>query len=133
MEFERAGKEWLTEQEKEDWEKLAKYRTEVLKLLEEARQRKEIGSSLEAAVLFQYAEEDEPTVNRFREFLPELFIVSQVQLQRGPQTRFEVQKASGTKCMRCWQFKEDVGKHASYPNVCIRCAKVLDQFMVGKT
>jgi isoleucyl-tRNA synthetase len=131
-EFEKEQKEWLTEAEKEDWLKLAEYRESVLKLLEEARQRKEIGSSLEASVLVEYPTAEETIVKRFETFLPELFIVSQVEIRSADQRKFEIRKAQGEKCMRCWQIRTDVGKNHSYPGVCLRCADVLEQLMVGK-
>jgi isoleucyl-tRNA synthetase len=128
-EFDQPGSELLNQQEKEDWVKLAAYRDTVLKLMEEARQRKDIGSSLEAAVLFQFTKEDEPTVRRFEKFLPDLFIASQVILQPGNETHFEVSRAQGEKCLRCWQIKTDVGQDPDYPSVCARCAAVLHQLV----
>ncbi|HJZ12212.1 MAG TPA: zinc finger domain-containing protein, partial [Acidobacteriota bacterium] len=65
-------------------------------------------------------------------FLPDLFIVSSVQLREGSETKFEVRKAQGQKCQRCWQIKSDIGSNPSYPMVCRRCGDVLDQLMVGK-
>jgi isoleucyl-tRNA synthetase len=131
-EFERVENHWLNETEIEDWTKLANYREQVLKLMEEARQRKEIGSSLEGDVLFEYKSDEEAVVKQFERFLPELFIASQVELRQGQETKFEVRKAKGTKCMRCWQIKKDVGINPNYSNVCGRCAAVLDQLLVEK-
>lgn len=132
VEFEEIQTGWLSEAEMDDWTKLANYREQVLKLMEEARQRKEIGSSLEGDVLFQYKPEEESIVKRFESFLPDLFIASKVELCQGPETRFEVRKAEGTKCMRCWQIKLDVGSQSSYPDVCARCADVLNQLAAEK-
>ncbi|MCI0602035.1 isoleucine--tRNA ligase [bacterium] len=130
-EFETTVRDWLTEEEKKEWEKLAEYRDAVLKLLEEARQRKEIGSSLEAEVICQFAEEEKPIVEKYENFLAELFIVSRVRVNFGTETRFEVRRSEGEKCQRCWQIKMDVGANPAYPNVCGRCAEVLDQLQVG--
>ncbi|HSP06839.1 MAG TPA: class I tRNA ligase family protein, partial [Acidobacteriota bacterium] len=123
---------WLSEEDRGHWEKVAQYRETVLKLMEEARQRKEIGSSLEAKVLFEYAPAEEATVRRFENLLPDLFIASQVQLKPGPETRFSVVPAGGRKCQRCWQIREDVGSRAGSENVCARCAGVLDRLTVDQ-
>lgn len=128
-EFKLEHKEYLSEQEKQEWTKLAECREQVLKLMEEARQRKEIGSSLEAGVFFQYKKEDEATVRKYEKFLPDLFIASQVFLQSGDETRFEIRKAEGEKCLRCWQIKPEVGKNPADPSVCNRCAAVLTQLV----
>src|SRR5262249_52264301 len=53
-EFQKVRNDWLSSEEKIDWERLAQYREEVLKLMEESRQRKEIGASLESEVVFHY-------------------------------------------------------------------------------
>jgi isoleucyl-tRNA synthetase len=128
-EFELSQKEYLREQEKSEWSMLASYREQVLKLMEEARQRKEIGSSLDAAVVFQYRKEEESLIRKYERFLPDLFISSQVILQPGEETRFEIRKAEGQKCLRCWQIKPEVGTIPDYPDVDKRCADVLAQLV----
>lgn len=130
-EFETSSRDWLTEDEKKEWEQLAEYRDTVLKLLEEARQRKEIGSSLEAEVLCRFPEQQRNFAEKYAGFFADLFIVSKTTVEFGAETRFEVKRTDGEKCQRCWQIKKDVGKNAVYPNVCGRCAVVLDQLQVG--
>ena len=80
----------------------------------------------------EYPSGEEATVKRFEDFLPDLFIVSQVEIRKADERRFEIRKARGEKCMRCWQIKTDVGKNPSYPGVCMRCSEILDQLMVEK-
>ncbi|MGH9857637.1 MAG: class I tRNA ligase family protein, partial [Acidobacteriota bacterium] len=131
-EFGTSVRDWLTEEEKKEWEKLAEYRDSVLKLLEEARQRKEIGSSLEAEVVCRFPEEQRAVVEKYADFFADLFIVSKTTTEFGPDAQFVVRKTDGEKCQRCWQIKNDVGKNSAYPNVCARCADVLDQLSVGQ-
>ena len=38
-----------------------------------------------------------------------------------------VQRAAGTKCVRCWRVTEDVGYSTRYPGVCARCVQVLHE------
>lgn len=123
---------FLSEEDRGHWEKLAQYREAVLKLMEEARQRKEIGSSLEATVVFEFAPAEEATVRRFEEFLPNLFIASQVQLKPAASTTFSVVPAAGRKCQRCWQIREDATSRGGQEVVCARCAGVLDQLVAEK-
>jgi isoleucyl-tRNA synthetase len=35
---------------------------------------------------------------------------------------FEVAKAEGVKCERCWNFSTHVGEDATFPTVCERCS-----------
>lgn len=118
---------WLTEDEKSDWAKLAEYRDQVLKLMEEARQRKEIGSSLEAMVVFEYTNAEEAVVRHYESFLPDLFIASQVQLKQGESLHFTVAQAMGRKCRRCWRILEEVETRNGEEQVCERCSEALVQ------
>ena len=41
----------------------------------------------------------------------------------GVAVRFE--HARGDKCARCWMILEEVGKNASYPDLCNRCSEAV--------
>jgi isoleucyl-tRNA synthetase len=109
------------------WERLFAIRDEVLKALEEARNAKQIGSSLEAKVVLTA---DRETSLFLLDYYPELryiFIVSQVEVHEGDQLRVEIQKADGQKCERCWNYSVHVGEFERYPTVCERCAEALGE------
>ncbi|MEO0356377.1 MAG: zinc finger domain-containing protein [Cyanobacteria bacterium P01_A01_bin.3] len=38
----------------------------------------------------------------------------------------EVQKAEGTKCVRCWNYSTRVGESSEHPDLCERCVDALD-------
>ena len=39
----------------------------------------------------------------------------------------KVERAPGTKCLRCWNWSEAVGTFADAPDICDRCHKVIRQ------
>ncbi|HLG22599.1 MAG TPA: isoleucine--tRNA ligase [Candidatus Manganitrophaceae bacterium] len=130
------------------WEKLFQVREEVARALEKERKEKKIGNSLEASVKL-YAKGDAwvtPSTDDFplykllekhKEFLPALFIVSQVDLLpwekkpeglpavQGERLAIQVLPARGEKCERCWIYRESVGADARYPTLCDRCVGVM--------
>ncbi len=115
------------------WETLMSVRDEVLKALEVARKAKLIGTSLEAGVELLAIPEWLTLLTRYEGDLPMLFIVSSVSLgslaateaaERKVEVR--VRRAVGQKCARCWTFSESVGRSDRYPEVCARCAAVLE-------
>ena len=130
----------------ENWKLLFALRGGVLSALEELRQTKVIGKSLEADVEL-YAEGT--TYEYLRESgvsLGELFNVSQVRLIKDFQKvrsnarvpnaqeigfaniadlRAFVMPASGTKCARCWNFMPEVSNYGIWQNVCSRCQAAL--------
>ena len=59
--------------------------------------------------------------------LEDLLIVSGVEVVRSDADHIEVdvQRASGTKCERCWHYRESVGSDAQVPTVCAPCAERL--------
>jgi isoleucyl-tRNA synthetase len=105
-------------------ERLLEIRDEVLKALEVARKSKFIRSSLEAEIVIRTQGEDSTLLEKYRNFLPTLFIVSKVRLEDGKKLEVMVEKAKGKKCARCWNYSELVGTFDP-PDVCERCIKVL--------
>ena len=67
-----------------DWQTLLSVRDEALKVLEAARAEKRIGSSLEAQIHLAAPESIYPVLERYRDQLRYLFIVSDVVLERVP-------------------------------------------------
>jgi isoleucyl-tRNA synthetase len=115
------------------WEILLSVRDEVLKALETARKAKLIGTSLEAKVEVLCDPELLSLLTKHLTGLPMLFIVSAVDLgslapgRSGQRIEVRVGRAEGQKCARCWTFNESVGRSPRYPDVCARCAGVLDE------
>jgi len=112
-----------------NWNRLFALRDEVLRVLEEARIAKQIGSSLEAKVILAAGKEDLEFLSKYAGELRYLFIVSQVELTAagGKTVGITVAPADGTKCERCWNYSTRVGESARYPTVCERCVAALDE------
>jgi len=85
------------------------FRSRVNDKLEEARQRKEIGQSLDAQVTLSGPPADKTfeLLERYETLLPELFIVSQVTLvpeRNRDAVDVEVRHAEGVRCPRSWRW-----------------------------
>jgi len=124
-------------QQKADWTTLLAIRDQVLKPLEEARASGLIGKSLEAQLKLTASDPAFTVLERHKDDLRYLFIVSQVKLEHsisGNGTgglKVEVSKANGEKCERCWNYSTHVGDDPKYPTVCERCAPVLRELEAG--
>jgi isoleucyl-tRNA synthetase len=110
-----------------NWEKIFTIRDEVLKALEEARNEKLIGSSLEAKVVLTTDKETTRFLIPYYENLRYIFIVSQVEVHEGGKFGVEIEKAHGEKCERCWNYSARVGESDKYPTVCERCVAALSE------
>jgi isoleucyl-tRNA synthetase len=114
-----------------DWQALLAIRSEVLKALEEARNSKLIGGSLEAQISISAPQGLLPVLERRRGDLRYLFIVSNFELQAPPAgdgaaaLAVRVTKAPGQKCERCWNYSPHVGENPEYPTICERCTAAL--------
>ncbi len=102
-------------------------RDEVLKVLEEARNDKQIGSSLEAKVILTADKDTTMFLLNYYEDLRYILIVSQVEVHEGDLFKVVVQKADGSKCERCWNYSVRVGEFTNYPTVCERCIDALGE------
>ncbi len=123
-------------QQKADWTTLLSIRDQVLKPLEQARAKNQIGKSLEAQVKLTASDPLHSVLERHKDDLRYLFIVSQVTLEKGSgngtgSLQVEVSPAAGEKCERCWNYSTRVGEDKNYPTVCERCAPVLRQLEAG--
>lgn len=87
---------------------ILKFRERIYEKLEALRQEKKIGKFLDAQVTLTGADATEPMplLRRYADDLPELLIVSQVQLVRGSNSELEiaVSPADGVRCPRSWRW-----------------------------
>jgi isoleucyl-tRNA synthetase len=115
-----------------DWKTLLALRDEVMKPLEEARNRKLIGKGLDAQVAIAAAEPAYSVLKRHQGDLRYLYLVSQVKLAQvagngNAPINVTVAEADGQKCERCWNYSVHVGENKQYPSVCERCSAALEQ------
>jgi isoleucyl-tRNA synthetase len=122
----------------QDWATLLAVREQVLKELENARNNKLIGKSLEAQVKLTATDPVYSVLDAYRDQLRYLFIVSAVTLEpkasgngTGSVT-VSVAKADGQKCERCWNYSTHVGEDKEYPTVCERCSAALREIDGGR-
>ena len=114
-----------------DFEVLLGVRSAVTQALEKEREEGRIGKSLEAAIGIE-AGPDHAVLARHADLLPDLFIVSEVDLcEGGDGVAVTVRRSDGTRCERCWKRAHDVGSDADHPTLCARCASVVKQDEAG--
>ena len=122
------------------WERLIAFRQEVYKALEIARNNKLIGHSLDARVILSLPEGWRGLIDQYLKQLPEILIVSAVELGDGEggepyhSTEIEglsirVKKAEGDKCERCWNYSPSVGDNRQFPILCRRCVSVVKEIL----
>ena len=115
----------LSQEEMENWGRIASLRSTVNGALEQARADKIIGKSLEAAVSLTVPQEDAFLTRMSEEALADLFIVSQVSLTVGDEVSVRVKAAAGVKCGRCWKVLHSVASVGEHEALCPRCAAVM--------
>ncbi|PSO67280.1 MAG: isoleucine--tRNA ligase [Cyanobacteria bacterium QH_8_48_120] len=141
---------WKQPELAKSWSTLWQIRTEVYRVMEQARAEKMIGASLEAKVLLYvrnselrqwlaaYNPEGSLREGNHVDELRYLFLASQVELLDSPEaaenaayhTQSEmvtvaIVKAEGEKCDRCWYYSPHVGESSQHPTICERCEAAL--------
>jgi isoleucyl-tRNA synthetase len=131
-EFPAVRPELLDETLAGEWERLLQVRDEVLRALETARKDKRIGSAQEAAVELAVPDVSFEFFGAHREDLETICIVSRLAIRRAANAGADaavavrVERASGAKCPRCWNYRDDIGASAAHPSLCARCTGALD-------
>lgn len=111
----------------EKWSFIYAARESANKALEEARNNKVIGKSLEAKIIVKSSDEDYDRYVSLTKQLSEALIVSDFTVERSDgETSFEVVRAEGEKCERCWCYSKYVGTNHTHPTLCERCAIVIE-------
>lgn len=112
-----------------EWDQLMQIREVVSKSLEEVRQTRAIGNSLDAQVTVASGTDTAALLRRHAEDLRYIFIVSQVHVEESggndAPLRSSVSPAEGEKCERCWNYSVRVGSDPDLPTLCERCLPVV--------
>jgi len=125
------------------WEKIMMLRDRFLKEIEEARNQKIIGDSLEAELFLEFPDQgdagyDHDNINMYQliadnlDLFKEILVVSDIHLTKSEtnENSIKVVKSGGSKCSRCWNwFKEDTSGN-EFPELCPRCATVVKEMKI---
>lgn len=122
--FPEPNDKWKCPETQKKFETLLELRSEASKILEELRQEKVIGSSLDAALSISAQGDRLAALNSYKEYLPEFFIVSKVEVSEGKED-VSARKADGDKCVRCWHYSTELGQDEKWPGICPKCVEAL--------
>lgn len=118
------------------WHRLIRVREVVNAAIEDVRQRKVVGMSLEAHVSLTARGEALELLQQYEGMLPMLFIVSRTTLTPAAgdatslgesQVDVSVSRVDGTKCVRCWRYVPEVATDETYAGLCSRCVDAVRQ------
>ena len=119
----------------ENWGKFMKLRDDVLKALEDARNKKLIGKSFEAAVTIYPDKETKAMLQDLDADFRQILIVSKLTIADGEapdnaeqlnNASVVVEHAEGEVCPRCRMIRTDIGVDPKLPMLCGRCAKIVE-------
>ncbi len=128
--FPRDLDQWKDEALLDRWAKLSAVRDQVNVKLEDKRKDKTIAANLSARVVIAPDVDTAAVLEPYRDFLPTLFGVSEVTLKpSSPQaltaSDVVVDRATGTKCERCWRYVPVVSTEPGRAGLCPRCVEAL--------
>ncbi len=120
-----------------DWAVILEAKDAINKVIEHAREQKIINANLSAAVAIYADGEVYDSLAKLEDELRFVLITSSASLnklsdsQLGSATeldnlRVAVTPAEGTKCIRCWHVRDDVGSDLKHPEICTRCVSNID-------
>ena len=119
----------------ENWGKFMNLRNDVLKALEDARNKKLIGKSFEAAVTIYPDKETKAMLDDLDADIRQILIVSKLTIADGEapedaeklnNASIVVEHAEGEVCPRCRMIRTDIGEDPKLPKLCGRCAKIVE-------
>ena len=120
----------LTDKEGIIWDVFPMIRESALSKLEQSRQAKHIGKSLDAVLHYKTKHFGLVVAEDNTELLRELCNVSALTVEEGDDFCFTVFAASTKgrqKCERCWHWETDVGFNPEHPTICARCVAAVKE------
>jgi isoleucyl-tRNA synthetase len=111
------------------WERVRAIRDVANKTIEELRSEGKVGSSLQATLTVRANARDLVLLQSLGDDLKFVFITSKVTLAEqalaDDELSVEVTPSGGTKCERCWHWRDDIGRDPAHPALCGRCAETI--------
>ncbi len=106
----------------------------IQKQMEEMRNDKTIGSSLDAEVDIYCEDSIYQSLHKLADELRFVFITSYARIhplgektndciEAGTGVFIKVSKSEHEKCVRCWHHREDIGNNSEHPELCGRCVE----------
>ena len=124
--YPKVNEKYENKELEEKWNKIIKFKELVSKQLEEARQAKVIGHSLNAKVTIYANPKAYEFLEENKDLLMTVFIVSDLQIEKiDEDIKIEVCQAEGEKCERCWMYSKTVGEDKDNPTICHRCSEAI--------
>ncbi|MDG6895334.1 isoleucine--tRNA ligase [Volucribacter amazonae] len=118
------------------WQKVLEVRSEINRVLEQARNEKVIGSSLEAEITIYANDELSALLNKLADELRFVLITSKAEvkpLAQADVAEGEIQglavkviRSQAEKCPRCWHYSATIGTNPQHPTLCARCVENVD-------
>lgn len=114
------------------WENVMVLRDRINKEIEEARNRKVIGDSLESEIRLGLAGQFYDLVSQNADLFKEILVVSGIELEKTAEEdeRIEVKKFEGEKCPRCWTWFKAEGADGEFHELCTRCRSVAKELNI---
>jgi isoleucyl-tRNA synthetase len=107
------------------WRRIRELREAVNKDIEVLRADGQVGSSLQAQVSLTVGADDHALLASLGHDLKFVFITSAIYLIAGHATEIRAAASNGTKCERCWHYRDDIGVDPAHPSLCGRCTSNL--------
>lgn len=108
-----------------DWANILAVKDLVNKAIEDARTDKIVSSNLTAKATVTCEVDTYKALTKLGDEARFVFITSDVELKQG-ELSVVITPATGTKCVRCWHIRPDVGTHKAHPELCGRCVENVD-------
>ena len=112
------------------WERILAIRDRILKEIEEARNRKTIGDSLEADISIETGDGDFRLLRDNILLFKEILVISRISVKEAKEEKITVAKSPAGKCPRCWNRFEKETSDRPYPELCGRCSNVVKEINI---
>ena len=113
------------------WEDLHDLRNSILKSIENARNEKIIGDSLESDIELSLEPRIYNELKNEKDLIKAITVVSGLEIIEGESEKITIRKYSGHKCPRCWNWFRSEEGSGHFPELCSRCNETVKEMKLG--
>jgi len=109
------------------WEEIINIKNSIQKEIENARNEKIIGDSLEADVELTLTKDKYAKLKNESELIKKVTVISGLKIVSGDSEQISVTKFHGDKCPRCWNWFNRTTKDRDHSELCLRCYEMIKE------
>ncbi len=119
-------KDYDFKEEYHKWDKIYEFKRKLNKKINKAIEAKTVENTFQICLKIEGNQKLVDFLSENKEDFLRTLNISELELELSEKQKITISKSRGTLCIRCHNYKNDVGMHKKYVDICVNCAEILE-------